>query len=42
MPFAMLLFGTIAAVQTYNGHDYRYPYIAHWVDSQLATGLLNV
>jgi uncharacterized Tic20 family protein len=42
MPFAMLLFGTIAAVQTYNGHDYRYPYIARWVDRQLAGGLLNV
>lgn len=42
MPFAMLLFGTIAAVQTYNGHDYRYPYIARWVDSQLAAGLLNL
>ena len=42
MPFAMLLFGTIAAVQTYNGNDYRYPYIARWVDRQLAGGLLNV
>lgn len=42
MPFAMLLFGTIAAIQTYNGHDYRYPYIARWVDRQLAGGLLNV
>jgi uncharacterized Tic20 family protein len=42
MPFAMLLFGTIAAVQTYNGRDYRYPYIARWVDRQLAGGLLNV
>lgn len=42
MPFAMLLFGTIAAIQTYNGRDYRYPYIARWVDRQLAGGLLNV
>jgi uncharacterized Tic20 family protein len=42
MPFAMLLFGTIGAIQTYNGRDYRYPYIARWVDRQLAGGLLNV
>ncbi len=42
MPFAMLLFGTIAAIQTYHGRDYRYPYVAHWVDSQLSAGLLNV
>jgi uncharacterized Tic20 family protein len=41
LPFAMLLFGTIGAVQTYNGRDYRYPYIARWVDRQLAGGLLN-
>jgi uncharacterized Tic20 family protein len=42
MPFGMLLFGTIGAVQTYNGRDYRYPFIARWVDRQLASGLLNV
>ncbi len=42
MPFVMLLFGTIGAIQTYNGRDYRYPYIARWVDRQLAGGLLNV
>lgn len=41
MPFAMVMFGTIGAVQTYNGRDYRYPYIAHWVDRQLAGGFLN-
>ncbi len=42
MPFAMLLFGTMAAIQTYNGRDYRYPYVARWVDRQLAGGLLNI
>jgi uncharacterized Tic20 family protein len=40
-PFAALLFGTIATVQTYNRHDYRYPLIAQWVDRQLAGGLLT-
>lgn len=42
LPFVMLMFGTMAAIQTYNGRDYRYPYIARWVDRQLAGGLLNV
>ena len=42
MPFAMLLLGTIATIQTYNSRDYRYPFIARWVDRQLAGGLLNV
>jgi uncharacterized Tic20 family protein len=40
-PLAALLFGTIAAVETYNRRDYRYPFIAHWVDRQLAGGFLN-
>jgi uncharacterized Tic20 family protein len=41
MPIAMLLYGTIAAVETYNGRDYRYPFIARWVDRQLAGGYLH-
>lgn len=41
MPLAMVIFGTIAAVATYNGADYHYPYIARWVDRQLAGGFLN-
>ncbi len=41
MPFIMLLFGTIATIETYNKRDYRYPLIARWVDRQLAGGLLN-
>jgi len=40
-PLAALLFGTIAAIQTYNRRNYRYPFIARWVDRQLAGGLLN-
>lgn len=40
-PLAALLFGTIAAVQTYNRVDYRYPLVAKWVDRQLAGGFLN-
>lgn len=41
MPVAMLLYGTIAAIETYNGRDYRYPFIARWVDRQLAGGFLQ-
>lgn len=40
-PFAALLLGTIATVQTYNRLDCRYPLIAKWVDRQLAGGFLN-
>jgi uncharacterized Tic20 family protein len=42
LPLAALLFGTIAAIESYNGRDYRYPLVARWVDRQLAGGLLNV
>lgn len=41
MPIATLLYGTIAAIETYNGRDYRYPFIARWVDRQLAGGYLH-
>ena len=36
-----LLLATIAAYQTYNRHDYRYPFISRWIDRQLAGGFLN-
>lgn len=41
IPLAALFLGTIAAIQTYNRLDYRYLYIAAWVDRQLAGELLN-
>ncbi len=41
MPLAMILFGTIGAIETYYGRDYRYPFVAQWVDRQLAGGFLN-
>lgn len=40
-PIGGLLLGTIAAYQTYNRHDYRYPLISRWIDRQLAGGFLN-
>jgi uncharacterized Tic20 family protein len=41
MPLAMVFYGTLAALETYNGRDYHYPFIARWVDRQLAGGFLN-
>lgn len=40
-PLAALLLGTIATVETYNRRDYRYPFIARWIDRQLAGEFLN-
>lgn len=40
-PVGALLLATIAAYQTYNRHDYRYPFISRWIDRQLAGGFLN-
>ncbi len=40
-PLAALLLATIAAFQTYNRHDYRYPMISQWIDRQLAGGFLS-
>jgi uncharacterized Tic20 family protein len=41
MPILMVFYSTLAAIETYNGRDYRYPFIARWVDRQLAGGFLN-
>ncbi|MBE0690852.1 MAG: DUF4870 domain-containing protein [Anaerolineae bacterium] len=41
LPLAMVLYGTIGAISTYKGDDYRYPFVARWVDRQLAGGLMN-
>jgi uncharacterized Tic20 family protein len=35
LPLGMVIYSMIATVETWSGHDYRYPYIADWVDSQL-------
>ena len=41
LPIAMIFLGTYGAVETHNGRDYRYPFIARWVDRQLAGGFLH-
>ncbi len=35
LPIGMVIYAVIAAVETWNGHNYRYPYIARWVESQM-------
>ena len=35
LPLGMVIYSIIAAIETWNGHDYRYPYIARWVERQL-------
>ncbi|MEM6282628.1 MAG: DUF4870 domain-containing protein [Chloroflexota bacterium] len=41
LPLVGLVFATIAGVRVYTGADFRYPFIADWVDRQMAGGLLN-
>jgi len=35
LPIGMVIYAMIAAVETWNGHNYRYPYIARWVEGQM-------
>ncbi|NJL93282.1 MAG: hypothetical protein HC915_05900 [Anaerolineae bacterium] len=35
LPLAVLVYSMIAAVESYNGHNYSYPWIGDWVDDQL-------
>jgi uncharacterized Tic20 family protein len=42
LPLGMLVYGMIAAYAAWNGRNYRYPYVADWVDDQLNNGFLGV
>ena len=35
LPIGMVIYAMIATVETWSGHNYRYPYIAQWVEGQL-------
>lgn len=37
LPLGMIIYGVIAAVETWAGHNYRIPYIARWVESQMVS-----
>lgn len=41
LPVGMVIYSIIAAVETWNGRDYRYPYIARWVESQIHGSMLS-
>jgi uncharacterized Tic20 family protein len=38
LPLGMVIYSFIAATETWSGHNYRYPYIARWVESQMHGG----
>ena len=35
MPLGMVIYSVIAMVETWSGHNYRVPYIARWVETQM-------
>lgn len=41
IPLIGLIYATLASYQIYQGQDYRYPYLANWVDSQIARGFIS-
>lgn len=41
LPVAMVVYSMIAADAAYKGRNYRYPYIADWLDDQLKNGMLG-
>jgi len=42
LPIGMVIYSIIAAVETWSGHNYRYPYIARWVESQMHGSLFTI
>ncbi len=38
MPLGMVIYSVIAMFETWNGKNYRIPYIARWVESQMYSG----
>jgi uncharacterized Tic20 family protein len=42
LPVGMVIYSVIATVETRTGRDYRYPYIARWVESQMYGGMLSI
>ncbi len=38
LPLGMIIYSFIATTETWSGHNYRFPYIARWVESQMHGG----
>lgn len=38
LPLSVIVLGTIGAWETWNGRDYRYPYLADWLDRMAQRG----
>ncbi|MBK8027834.1 MAG: DUF4870 domain-containing protein [Chloroflexi bacterium] len=35
LPLSMVFYGTLGAIESFRGRDYRYPVISRWIDRQL-------
>jgi uncharacterized protein len=42
LPLGMVIYSVIALTETRSGHNYRFPYIARWVESQMHGGSFMV
>lgn len=42
LPLGMVVYGVIAAFATRSGRNYRYPWVADWVDDQLSNGMFGI
>jgi uncharacterized Tic20 family protein len=42
LPLGMVIYSVIATIETWNGHNYRYPYIADWVENQLQGSVFSI
>jgi uncharacterized Tic20 family protein len=41
LPLGIMVYSVIAAIESRNGHNYRFPYIARWVENQMYGGFLG-
>jgi uncharacterized Tic20 family protein len=42
LPLGMVIYGVIATAETWSGHNYRIPYVARWVESQMYGGVFSI
>lgn len=42
VPVGVFIFSLIGAINTYSGHDLRYPVIAQWIDRQVSGGVITL
>ncbi len=42
VPFAAVVLSLVGAISTYNSNNFRYPFIANWVDRQMDSGAVSL